>query len=64
VFYTGNLELFESYEMLSEPGLVELAHGSKLEIQAKGTLGLCKEVLFISDDSALLSSGDGYFRKI
>jgi hypothetical protein len=50
---TGNLELFESYEMLSEPGLVELADGSKLEIQAKGTLGPFKEVLYTSSISGL-----------
>jgi hypothetical protein len=53
---TGNLELFESYEMLSEPGLVELADGSKLIIQAKGTLGPFKEVLFISGLSQNLVS--------
>jgi hypothetical protein len=39
---------------------VELADGSKLIIQAKGTLGPFKEVLFISGLSQNLVQRDGF----
>jgi hypothetical protein len=43
----GNLDLLESYELVEDGREVELADGKFLRVEAKGTMGPFKEVLYI-----------------